>query len=304
MTLNSQLIAGVRAGKRVPPWWIVLPAAVLILVLSAFGGIFGAFFNLMRHIGLKNLPYTPPAEIQAQVYPQSAIEQMVWLVTSFVGVFLLLGLWVWLVEKRPFRTLGFQGNRKAAKYGFGFLVGGGMFALAAGLLWAMGFFRLAGVPLMAMGSLVVLAGWVVQGAGEELLFRGWLLPVLSARYRVPVGVSVSAVLFAAAHSLNPHLNVLAMLNLVLFGVFSALYALREGSIWGVAGMHTAWNWVQGNVLGISVSGLLPVGGSWLSLVETGPDWLTGGAFGAEGGLAVSLVLAAGIAVLWRKMYFH
>ncbi len=297
---DSQLIANVHTGKRVPPWWIALPVAALILLLASLGGIVGAFFNLARHIGLANLPHIPPAEIQSQVYPQSAAEQAVWLVTSFIGVYVLLWLWVRLVEKRPFRTLGFSGDRKAAKYGYGFLVGGGMFALAAGVPWAMGFYRLNAVPPAVFGSLLVLGGWLVQGSAEELLFRGWLLPVLSARYGVAVGVPLSAVLFALAHSLNPHLNVLAILNLALFGVFAGLYALRDGSIWGVAGIHAAWNWMQGNVLGIPVSGMMPVGGSWLSLAETGPDWLTGGAFGAEGGLAVSLVLAVGIGLLLKK----
>ena len=298
---NAQLITDARTGKRIPPWWLALPVAGLILALSTLGGIAGAFFDLARHIGLRNLPNTPPAEIQAQVYPQSAVEQAVWLGTSFVGVYLLLWLWVRFAEKRPFRTLGFRADRWVMRYGRGFLVGMVMFALAAGVPWAMGFYRLNGVPLAIAGSLVVLFGWLVQSAAEELLFRGWLLPVLSVRYGVPLGVLVSAALFAAAHSLNPHLNVLAILNLALFAIFAALYALHDGSIWGIAGAHAAWNWMQGNVMGIPVSGMQPVGGSWLSLVESGPDWLTGGAFGAEGGLAVSLVLAVGIALLlWKS----
>ncbi len=300
MMQPSELIVDARSGKRVPPWWIVLPVAGLILLLSSLGGVLGAFFNLARHIGLENLPNTAPAEIQSQVYPQSAVEQALWLISSFAGVYLLLWLWLRLVEKRPFRTLGFRDSRTAARYGYGLLLGGLMFVLAAGIPWTMGFYRLDGAPLAVAGSLVVLFGWLVQGSAEELLFRGWLLPVLSARYGVPLGVSLSAVLFAAAHSLNPHLNVLAILNLVLFGLFTALYALRDGSIWRVAGVHAAWNWMQGNVFGISVSGMQPVGGSWLRLTESGPDWLTGGAFGAEGGLAVSLVLVAGIAfLLWQ-----
>jgi len=94
--------------------------------------------------------------------------------------------------------------------------------------------------------------------------------------------------------------VLAMGNLFLFGVFAALYALREGRVWGVFGMHAAWNWMQGNVLGLSVSGAPPVGGTWIRLVDAGPVWLTGGAFGPEGGLAVSAVLVVGVFLLLRR----
>ncbi len=144
---------------------------------------------------------------------------------------------------------------------------------------------------------IIALGWIVQASGEELLFRGWLLQVIGARYRVWLGVLISSLLFSAAHLLNPGISPVAVVNLLLVGVFLALYALRDGSLWGVCAWHAMWNWTQGNLLGFEVSGLRTPGGTLFNLMESGPDVFTGGAFGPEGGLAVTAVLLVGIGVL-------
>jgi membrane protease YdiL (CAAX protease family) len=156
--------------------------------------------------------------------------------------------------------------------------------------------QLQGVAALP-GVLIALLGWAVQGPAEELICRGWMLPVLAARYRLRTGVIVSSLFFAVLHGLNPNLTVIAGLNLALYGLFAALYALREGGIWGIGAQHAAWNWAQGNVFGFEVSGIAPAGGMVLNLMETGPDEVTGGAFGPEGGLAITAVLVVGIVVL-------
>ena len=104
-------------------------------------------------------------------------------------------------------------------------------------------------------------------------------------------------IFATLHSLNDNLSRLAILNLLVFGLFAGLYAMREGSLWGVSALHTAWNWIQGNIFGFNVSGMSAGGGTLLNLAGRGPGWLTGGQFGPEGGIAVTCVLLLGIIIL-------
>lgn len=98
---------------------------------------------------------------------------------------------------------------------------------------------------------------------------------------------------------------LVIVNLLLYSLFAAFYALREGSLWGVCAFHSAWNWAQGNFFGLAVSGNQADGGMLFDLMEVGPDWFTGGAFGPEGGLAVTLMLLVGIAIMsaWNKSPF-
>ena len=121
-----------------------------------------------------------------------------------------------------------------------------------------------------------------------MLFRGRLLPVIGSRYRPWIGVLVSAVLFSLAHGLSSDITPLAFLNLFLFGVFAAVYALPEGGLWGIGVWHAVWNWAMGNLLGFALDGS-PHQGLLVSIRTAGPEMITGGAFGLEGGLAATAV---------------
>lgn len=296
---QSRLIELAQGAGRKPHVLLVIFLGFAMALLSQFGAIPVVIAQvLMYGIGTDDMP----------AYPQDATLSGLWmgliLVTGFVGIFLFTWLWAWLFEKRRFATLGFELANAPLRYLRGFALGLGMFGISVLLMLPFGFVVTEqGDPAMqglaALGGvLLVLPGWLVQGAGEELLTRGWMMPILSARYKPWLGIVISSLFFAILHGLNPNLSLIALLNLALFGFFAAFYALREGSLWGICALHSAWNWVQGNVLGFKVSGNAFGGGMLLNLAENGPDWFTGGAFGPEGGLAVTIVLGIGIAALF------
>ncbi len=252
LNANNHLLNLARQGKRLFPIWVVIPVAVLIPLLSSFGAICLILYNLATRVSdFSNLATLDAEEITAILLPQSAIEQMLFLWSSFAGIFLLIWLWVRFAEGRPFKTVGLEPAGGLLKFGRGFGIGFVMFAISVVPLLPFGLFSISVgptfTPKVVLGVLIVLFGWLVQGSAEELVFRGWMLPVLAARYKVWVGLIISSVTFALLHSLNPNLSVIAMLNLFLFGLFAALYALFEGGIWGVFGVHVVWNWVQGNI---------------------------------------------------------
>jgi uncharacterized protein len=229
-------------------------------------------------------------------YPDLVLT--VGLVAGFTPIILLVWLWVRAVEGRRLASIGLERLRAGRLYLRGLLIGLALFSAAVGLLILSG----AAVPaddvwapnVTALpGVLLAFAGWGVQGAAEEVLTRGFLLPIVAIRWGTATGVILSALAFALLHMLNPNLSVLAMFNLALFGLFACLYALREGGIWGICAAHSVWNWAQTNLFGFPVSGGLPPGSSLLELTGSGPAWLSGGAFGPEGGIAVSAVLLAG-----------
>jgi membrane protease YdiL (CAAX protease family) len=236
--------------------------------------------------------------------PDTALERTILLTLAFAPIFLLLWAWLKWYEKRPFWTLGLEWQGVWFKYLRGLLVGLVMFAGSVGISAVFGFmaFEEQGPQpqgLAALGGvLLVFVGWTVQGPAEEALARGWLLPVIGARHKPLWGIVISALVFAVYHSLNPNLSPIAFLNLFLFGVLTAFYALYEGGLWGVFGIHAAWNWAQGNIFGLEVSGIPPAGGTLFNLMETGPDAITGGQFGPEGGLAVTAVLIVSSIIVW------
>lgn len=224
------------------------------------------------------------------------------LIGSYSPLFIVVWLWLRVVEQRPLWTTGM--TRPVAKpYLRGLGIGLLLFATAVLLLGLFGFLEIEntgqnqGIWITLGGTLLVLLGWVVQGAAEELLARGFLLPILGVRWGPAAGVIVSSLFFSILHLANPNLNFISLVNLFLFGLFAALYALNEGGLWGIFAIHAIWNWAQGNLFGFSVSGLNIQSSILFDLMETGPDWVTGGLFGPEGGVIVTLVLSIGIFAL-------
>ncbi len=282
MPVRSPFLDLARRGRRLTPLWLVVVLTLVIWFLSIV--VLGA---LLR-------------DPDRSTALSSALAFVPALVAAYGLRVLLPWLWLRRYEGRGVATLGLQRERAVVRLLAGFAAGAGLFGIVVAVLAATGSLRpVAGPPALqgtaALGGvLLVLVAWLVQASGEEVLFRGFLLQGVGVR-SLWVGVVVQAVLFAVAHQ-QALGSPVALFNLVLFAVFAALWALRQGSLWGVIGFHAAWNWVQGNIAGIAVSGNEAPGGTLVRLVPDGPAALSGGAFGVEGSLVVTAVLLAATAV--------
>ena len=165
-----------------------------------------------------------------------------------------------------------------------------MIAIPAAICYATGcvtFSFSSSSPLMIV---LFFVAFVLQGMGEEVFFRGYLLTSLTRRNKEWVAIIVSSVVFSIFHLPNAGFNVIAFINITLFGVFAAVFMLKRGSIWAVSAIHTVWNFVQGNILGIRVSGNPKFASVFNSVNADFGTVLNGGEFGLEGGLGVTVVL--------------
>ena len=151
----------------------------------------------------------------------------------------------------------------------------------------------AGHGMRILGSGAVL--FLVAGTSEELMMRGYPLQVLARRFGGPVALLSTSLAFAALHAPNPSLSWIGVLNLVLAGLWLGSAYLASGSLWLPIGLHVGWNFAMGSIAGFPVSGLTTRG--LFLFVERGPDWLTGGSFGPEGGIIATCVLLPAIAAL-------
>lgn len=204
-----------------------------------------------------------------------------------------------LIERRPFRTMGLTCHHLLRDYLCGFLLGLAMFSAVVLLAWRCGALRFAGAATVRHPLLMVLLflGWMIQGFSEELTFRGWLMMSAGTHHKPQTAVLLSALCFAAAHLGNNGVSILACVNLTLFGIAMSLLMLRTDSLWAAAALHSAWNWAQGNLFGLQVSGIA-AGDSLLQFEQTGAARiLGGGSFGLEAGLGTTAVLAVWIVVL-------
>ena len=104
-------------------------------------------------------------------------------------------------------------------------------------------------------------------------------------------------MFSLMHISNANFGIIPFLNITLFGIFAAVYMLKRGSIWGVAAIHTVWNFMQGNIFGFSVSGNPKFNSVFDTTLGEVGSILSGGEFGLEGGLGATVILLIALVVV-------
>lgn len=207
-------------------------------------------------------------------------------------------LYARLKENLNFNSLGFTRKNMPVSY----LAGGAGAAISMLLLafvtkasGACAFTHSnADIPLVILFGL----GFIIQGLAEELMCRGFLIPHITRHYSVKTAVIASSILFAMLHVFNPSgISVVALVNLFLYGVMASLMFLYSENIWLCAGFHTVWNFVQGNVIGVPVSGM-SIPSLFTMTANEHMSLINGGSFGLEGSLPVTILLVAGCLILY------
>ncbi|MCY7050185.1 CPBP family intramembrane glutamic endopeptidase [Streptococcus parasanguinis] len=220
---------------------------------------------------------------------------------SFVVILFLFIFWVKVIEKNALSSLGFV-KRNWLKYlGWGImfsLVQMGVIALVYQVS-GIGSFELNELSLEPILFILGLFPfWLLQGGTEEVATRGWLLTRIATRTNLPLAIAISSSLFGILHMGNAGVTFLSVLNIILDGVLAGLLFIYTDSIWLVVAQHGTWNYVQGNLLGFQVSGTGADASIFNFTMGSGPDWLTGGEFGAEGSIITTLVLLVSLVIVY------
>ena len=231
--------------------------------------------------------------IPYHAFVEDFISRLVLLIPALVAGYFCARV----IEGLPWRSLGLTLHEGWLRdFVIGSLVGTASLALAVAIA-AMGrglHFSVSGtevawaVSKSLMGSAAL---FVVAALAEEAMFRGYPLQTLARAQLSWLGVLLTLLLFAFVHLQNP--NVVpgfTFVNTALAGVWLAIAYLRTRSLWLPLGVHWAWNWALGSLFGLPVSGLKLVSHPFLQSKDSGPDWLTGGSYGIEGGAACTVVL--------------
>lgn len=258
------------------------PLTLIVIEALVFGGV-----------GL-------PTELPPIIFTQP--QALGYLVVVIVVVAIIVSLWKLLrrrLEGDRDREFTFAGAGK--EVGAGLLGGFALFSLATGLVWLLGGIELIGVRRIADTQLV---GWlavgIASGMVEETLFRGVLLRHLEKLIGTWWALAATSVLFGGLHMVNPDatwagaIGIMVEAGMLLGGAY--LYTRR---LWFAVGLHAAWNFTQGWVFSIPVSGT----GDSIGILVTrriGPEWLTGGKFGLEASVpAAGVATVAGLFLLWK-----
>lgn len=203
-------------------------------------------------------------------------------------------------HKNDIKALGFQKNKFVSKYSIGFLIGILLlfFIIVASLIVnsiQINFNQdFNGIILF-----MFLLGFLIQGLAEEVLFRGYLQNRLKTNFGLITTLVIQGILFALFHGANPGVTFLGVFNIFLFAVFLGIIFYYTQNIWIVGGIHSAWNFVLGPIIGIEVSGM-KISTSLFNSSMNGPTWLTGGNFGLEASILTTIILIIGIIFAYFK----
>lgn len=265
--------------------WIVALSIVLMIV-----GSFVVSFPIDIVLSVTN------------VGEASALSEAGWLLylsASLIGSILFCLLGFKLIYKRPLKQMGFHAEGWIPQLLIGGLIGIVLFGLATGLLLITGTARVENINFGSITSAVFWAGFVrfiFVGFSEEIACRGLMMTALKTTRNKVLIISIPSILFGLLHLLNDNITVFSIANIILVGILFSYLFIKTGRLWVPIGFHITWNFVQGFIWGIPVSGIEVPSASMMRTTFIGPDFLTGGAFGVEGGAACTLVLVLGLLV--------
>ena len=291
LSRKNSIINSYKNEKKSPNFiW----AIILSLIFMYGGSLIGSLATVPLYLALLNVPL---------FFNNQNLLSLLITLFSFAFISLLIFFRVKVIEKRSLSSIGFNKNNWLKKYSLGFLIGLVMMSIIVLILLSFGYITVEKNPIQLVGIsaissiLVILFGWIIQGATEEIVTRGWLLNVLSSKYNIGFGLLISSTLFGLMHLTNPNVNYIAVINIILVGLFYGLYVIKTNDLWAVCGMHSAWNFAQGNIFGFEVSGLDISVGTLIDLNLVENDFITGGVFGPEASIVATFVLLLSIIIL-------
>ena len=218
--------------------------------------------------------------------PNQWIRFGAYVAAAGLGLF-LYAVWCNLTERRP--VLELPMNRFWRDTGLGLLLGVCFFGVVSGLMALAGCYRISEIHFNALGQADWFLFFLVVAVYEEIIFRGVLFRLIDDRWNTFVALIVSSLVFGVAHWTNPGATLWSSVAIAIEAglVLGAAYKFK-GTLWLPIAIHWAWNYTQGNILGFAVSGET-ITEKLFSPIISGPDWLTGGAFGAEASVPAVVV---------------
>lgn len=225
---------------------------------------------------------------------------------TYYGYIIMSGvaLLYWkLIEKKPLSEMGL--TKRFGNYFIGIIVGVILLAVSVfaivltGNIEYHGFFENADIFMI----ILLIGGFIVQGATEEILCRGIVLHTLKEKTPVWIAIAVSTVLFIIPHwsSLfegGTIYGVIGVANLVLISIIFSLLTIRFKSIWAACGLHSFWNAILYCILGLNLSGKDETVTAIFNMQSVGNNICNGGAYGIEASLITTVVLALAAALIW------
>jgi len=274
-------VEGAGSPEREPLWIRILEFPLVALVVAT------ALFIIASLIAYTVLAYLPPMSADAKAVTEMALNiALLWVVYKLV---------IRHLGDKPHDDLPADHSALLSAQGLG--IGFVLFSAVVGVAAIAGAYTIVGKGDTS-GLVTGLATFaLLPGFREELLFRGIFFRWIEEFGGSWAALIVTSALFGLAHIFNPNATWFSSLAIAVeAGVLLGAAYMVTRSLWLPIGLHAAWNFTQGAIFDVPVSGIDAQG-----LVEAklqGPAWLSGGTFGLEASvIALALATTAGVWML-------
>jgi len=233
--------------------------------------------------------------------PNEMIEGnlLVTLSIQLISALITISIFRTHIDRQSFFSLGFAWKGFERHAWTGFFASVAMLGIGTAILMLLGYLHFTGVEVDANSIFFNLAVMLMVAFTEEVIVRGYMLNNLMESFDKHIALFISALVFAALHVGNPGISVLAFFEIFIGGLMLGINYIYTKNLWFAIFLHFAWNFLQGPILGYQVSGiaLKPM----LQQNLSGPESLTGGAFGFEGSI-LAIILNIALTVLLFVIY--
>ncbi len=289
-----------KEAKFQPPWWAQILLFVLVFSIAQIPQTFIVFGVIIAQI-IADESIQGPEQISNAMIDLSTNPSGSVLAAQLISTILpaaIVMLYCRFLDRRSLASMGFVKKNAVPSYLIGIVAGFAMFSATLLISFAVGAVKYSGAGIENGGLFAVIClGWLLQGAEEEILCRGYFMPSLSTKMPLWAAALISSVFFSVLHIANGGFNLIVLVNLTLTGFMFAVFAIRFDNLWVCCATHSIWNLVQGNFYGLPVSGMNTRPSIFrFELVENADLW-TGGKFGLEGSLSETIIMVIVIAAL-------
>ncbi|MDA8917373.1 CPBP family intramembrane metalloprotease [Flavobacteriaceae bacterium] len=241
---------------------------LLILPYIIIVGIFQYVGALISGVDLSN-----------PEFENTSLQELSLSFSSFIGTFLVIGLFMQFVDKEKFIDLGFKTKGKLKEFIVGIVAGLIVMGLGYYLLSSMGQLSFQSINFDMQEILISFLLFTIVAIVEETLLRGYVLRNLMYSFNKYIALIWSSILFSLMHGFNPIIDTFALIELFLAGILLGQSYIHTKNLWFPIALHFSWNFFQTH-FGFNVSGQDTYSLIEFSIVEN--NLWNGGDFGFEG----------------------
>lgn len=221
---------------------------------------------------------------------------------GFVVYLLFAIIYCKCVEKRPIKSMGF--TKRVGDYFLGAFIVVVLLVVIMTVTCVLGGATYEGVGKIRniANAVALLGGFMVQGAAEETLCRGFLMKSLQKKIGVPLAILISSTAFAYPHfstlfEAETQYAVLGVINLYLVSIIFSLLILCRTNIWIACGLHSIWNFILYGVFGLVLSGSNTQSAGIICFHINKLSIINGGQYGIEASVVTTIILTISVILL-------